>query len=90
MQYNTATMEVQYGALAVLARSLQLKFERDLDDGEQIGVVVDDEKVAQRLRTASYYSVELYQSLDMEQQDELMNKVAIALSGMIDSLSMIE
>ncbi|KAE9037846.1 hypothetical protein PR001_g8212 [Phytophthora rubi] len=90
MQYKTATMKVQYSALAVLARSLQLKFERDMSDGEQIGVVVDNEKVAQHLRTASFDSVELYQNLDMEQQQDLVNKVATALSGLIDRVTKIK
>jgi hypothetical protein len=42
---GATTMKVQYDALTALARSLQLKFERDLGDGGQIGVVVDNERL---------------------------------------------
>lgn len=86
LQHENITTDEQYNALQELKHSLQIKFEGNQPDGDP---TVDEVKTIQQICGASAYSCQLFESLTIIEQDQLVASTVDAVQVAIDGLGRI-
>ncbi|KAF4028619.1 hypothetical protein GN244_ATG02371 [Phytophthora infestans] len=87
MQYRTVTMKDQYEALENLVRYFQMKFEEQLE-GDEPSLCF--EKISAHIRTASFFSLPLYdEKIDDIERRRLVNGLSSAIGGFITGVNQI-